>query len=611
MSEKLKVVAIGFSSGSVKLLEVFSRSNFIDEFYLGSTSIKDDQNLEGFKILNINKYLKENWRKVNVFIFIGSIGATTRLISSFVSNKEIDPGVIVTDKRGSKIIPLLNLHHSQTKNIALKINNFIGGEIIETNNSSVENLLNLESFGKNWGWLRSGSKENWSKLVINQSKKQIISFKQSSGNKLWKRCKSSRGLYQIGDLDDISDEGSTFYVGIQKYYQTTWHPPTLWLGIGCERNTNKKFIQDSLNHLLHDNNISVLSIAGIATVDLKKDEKAILDIAKDNQWPIKFYTAKQLSKVSVPNPSQAVFDEICSYSVAEASCLNASGKGAKLLIEKHIFTNKNSSGDRAGAVTLAIAESKNQFAPSRGHIHVIGSGPGDLSLLTIDAKIALSECPVWIGYKMYLDLLDPLLREDQIRIDSEITEEKKRCEKAISLAQEGIKVALVSSGDSSIYGMAGLLLELIQNLDKLIRPSFTIHPGISCMQLAASLAGCPLMNDFCTISLSDKLTPWEIIEKRIIGALLGDFVVAIFNPQSKERNWQLKKTIKMFLEKRQKNTPVLIARQVGRKDQKISFSTLEDFPTGQIDMLTLIIVGNSKTKIVDNKFISPRGYLKS
>ena len=109
--------------------------------------------------------------------------------------------------------------------------------------------------------------------------------------------------------------------------------------------------------------------------------------------------------------------------------------------------------------------------------------------------------------------------------------------------------------------------------------------------------------------MSDKLTPWEIIEKRIKGALLGDFVVAIFNPQSKERDWQLKKTIKMFLEKRKKETPILIARQVGRKDQKISFRTLEDFPYDQIDMLTLLIVGNSKTKLVGNKFISPRGYL--
>ena len=605
----MKVVAIGFSSSSIKLLEVFDGSNFIDESYLGSSSNQEYKNVKGIKNLNINNFLKENWRNVNVFIFIGSVGATTRLISSFISSKEYDPGVIVTDKRGSKIIPVLNLHHNQTKNIALKLHNLIGGEIVETNNSSLENLLNLDSFGENWGWRRSGSTKDWSKLVINQSKNQAISFKQFSGNELWKRCKSSKNLNHLDDCDDIYNQELTFFVGIKKQCQTTWHPPTLWLGMGCERNTNKKFIQDSLNQFLDDNEISLLSIAGIATVDLKKDEKAILDIARDNQWPIKFLTAKQLSKKNVPNPSQAVFDEIGSYSVAEASCLIAAGKDAKLLVEKHIVTNKKFSGDRAGAVTLAIAQSKNQFAPSRGHIHVIGSGPGNLSFLTIDAKVALSECPVWIGYKMYLDLLDPLLREDQIRIDSEITEEKKRCEKAISLAQEGIKVALVSSGDSSIYGMAGLLLELIQNLDKTVRPSFTIHPGISCIQLAASLAGSPLMNDFCAISLSDKLTPWEIIEKRIKGALLGDFVVAIFNPQSKERDWQLKKTIKMFLEKRKKETPILIARQVGRKDQKISFRTLEDFPYDRIDMLTLIIVGNSKTKLVGNKFISPRGYL--
>ena len=605
----MKVVAIGFSSSSIKLLEVFDGSNFIDESYLGSSSNQEYKNVKGIKNLNINNFLKENWRNVNVFIFIGSVGATTRLISSFISSKGYDPGVIVTDKRGSKIIPVLNLHHNQTKNIALKLHNLIGGEIVETNNSSLENLLNLDSFGENWGWRRSGSTKDWSKLVINQSKNQAISFKQFSGNELWKRCKSSKNLNHLDDCDDIYNKELTFFVGIKKQCQTTWHPPTLWLGMGCERNTNKKFIQESLNQFLDDNEISLLSIAGIATVDLKKDEKAILDIARDNKWPIKFLTTKQLSKKNVPNPSQAVFDEIGSYSVAEASCLIAAGKDAKLLVEKHIVTNKKFSGDRAGAVTLAVAQSKNQFAPSRGHIHVIGSGPGNLSFLTIDAKVALSECPVWIGYKMYLDLLDPLLREDQIRIDSEITEEKKRCEKAISLAQEGIKVALVSSGDSSIYGMAGLLLELIQNLDKTVRPSFTIHPGISCIQLAASLAGSPLMNDFCAISLSDKLTPWEIIEKRIKGALIGDFVVGIFNPKSKERDWQLKKTIKMFLEKRKKETPILIARQVGRKDQKISFRTLEDFPYDQIDMLTLLIVGNSKTKLVGNKFISPRGYL--
>ena len=121
----MKVVAIGFSSSSIKLLEVFNRSNFIDESYLGSSSNQECKNVKGIKNLNINNFLKENWRNVNVFIFVGSVGATTRLISSFISSKEYDPGVIVTDKRGSKIIPVLNLHHNQTKNIALKLHNLI------------------------------------------------------------------------------------------------------------------------------------------------------------------------------------------------------------------------------------------------------------------------------------------------------------------------------------------------------------------------------------------------------------------------------------------------------------------------------------------------------
>ena len=210
---------------------------------------------------------------------------------------------------------------------------------------------------------------------------------------------------------------------------------------------------------------------------------------------------------------------------------------------------------------------------------------------------------------MYLDLLEPIKRNDQVRIDSVLTEEKERCEKAISIAQQGIKVALISSGDAGIYGMAGLLLELIEEHEKEFRPSFQIHPGISSMQLAAALAGAPLMNDFCTISLSDKLTPWKVIEKRIEGALVGDFVVALFNPQSIERNWQLKRTVDLFLNFREKDTPVLIARQVGRQKQTKRFFTLESIPFEDIDMLSLIIVGNSKTKLLDNIFLTPRGYL--
>lgn len=318
----------------------------------------------------------------------------------------------------------------------------------------------------------------------------------------------------------------------------------------------------------------------------------------------------ELSKINTPNPSNVVLNEIGTPSVAEAACIMAAGEGSKLLKEKKIFKSIDSSKITFGAVTIAIAQSKNQYSPLTGEIHIIGSGPGDISYLTNDARKALSKCSIWIGYKMYLDLIKPLKRKDQVLIESNLTEERERCEKAIKLAEEGIKIALISSGDSGFYGMAGLLLELIQKVNKDFRPSFEIHPGISSMQLAAALGGAPLMNDFCSISLSDKLTPWESIEKRIAGALLGDFVIAIFNPQSLERNWQLKRAIELCLEYRLGNTPVLLGRQLGRENQSKRFFTLDSMPLKDIDMLSIIIIGNSKTTLIDEIFLTPRGYLK-
>ena len=375
--------------------------------------------------------------------------------------------------------------------------------------------------------------------------------------------------------------------------------------MGCERNTSKDLIANSLREFFETGNLSPHSIAGFATIDIKKDEKGILELAEENKLPIKFFTKEDLSKIIVPNPSNIVQKEIGTPSVAEASSLLAAGKESKLLKEKRIFKNQS------GAVTIAISESKSQYNPNNGEIHIIGSGPGDISFLTNNARKALSRCTVWIGYKMYLDLIKPLKRNDQVLIKSKLTEEKERCSKAIKLAEGGIKVALISSGESGFYGMAGLLLELLQKLDKKHRPYFEVHPGISSVQLAAALSGAPLMNDFCSVSLSDKLTPWSLIEKRIEGALIGDFVIALFNPQSIERNWQLKSVIDLCLKSRQGDTPVLIARQVGREKQSRKFFTLNSIPFKEIDMLSIIIIGNSQTTLVDEIFLTPRGYLQN
>ncbi|KGF96069.1 Cobalamin biosynthesis protein CbiG [Prochlorococcus marinus str. MIT 9201] len=598
----MKGIAIGLSNNSKEILKRLKKTEFVKEIYIAGSSKEDGKENEHIQVQKPREILLKKWQEIDLIIFIGSIAASIRIINSFLTSKEKDPGVIVIDKKCTKIVPLIGLHQSNTQNIACQIANFLGGEIIETNNSNDQSFLNLDAFGKQWGWGRSGKIKDWSKLVIKQAKNEEIFCKQLSGNSLWKTSESGEIINQINEKE-IEEPDSTFHVSIFKNHATTWHPPVLWIGIGCERNTSKELIAKSLNNLMESRNLSQQSIAGIATVNIKKDEKGILELAEEKNLPIKFFSKENLSTIIVPNPSSIVEKEIGTPSVAEASCLLAAGEESKLLEEKRIFKNQS------GAVSIAVAESKNQYNPTHGEIHIIGSGPGDISFLTSNAKKALSRCSVWIGYKMYLDLIKPLKRSDQVFIESKLTQEKERCIKAIKLAEEGIKVALISSGESGFYGMAGLLLELLQRIEKEYRPYFEVHPGISSVQLAAALSGAPLMNDFCSISLSDKLTPWSLIERRIEGALLGDFVIALFNPQSIERNWQLISVVDQCLKSRPDNTPVLIARQVGRENQSKKFFTLKTIPFKEIDMLSIIIIGNSQTTLIDEIFLTPRGYL--
>jgi len=600
----LKGIAIGFSNSSKVILKRLKKTEFIDEIYIASSAQKKKIEDNLIPVIKPKEFFKEKWKNLDLIIFIGSIGASIRLINCFLTTKDKDPGVIVIDKKGSKIIPLIGSHQANTQNIAFQISNLFGGEIIETNNSYDQNYLSIDSFGNQWGWKKSGDIKGWSEIVIKQAKKEKIFCKQLSGITLWKNSESAKDI-DFSFEADPNQKNSTFYISVYDLHKNTWHPPILWIGLGCERNTSKNLIANSLKKFFESSNLSPQSIAGLATIDIKKDEKGILELAEENKLPIKFFTREDLSEIIVPNPSNVVLKEIGTPSVAEASCLLAAGEASKLLKEKRIFKNKS------GAVTIAVAESKNQYNPTHGEIHIIGSGPGDISFLTNNARKALSRCTVWIGYKMYLDLIKPLKRSDQVLIESNLTEEKERCAKAIKLAEEGIKVALISSGESGFYGMAGLLLELLQKIKKEYRPYFEVHPGISSVQLAAALSGAPLMNDFCSISLSDKLTPWSLIEQRIEGALKGDFVIALFNPQSIERNWQLKSVIDICLQSRHEDTPILIARQVGRENQSKKFFTLKTIPFKEIDMLSIIIIGNSQTTLVDEIFLTPRGYLQN
>ena len=243
----------------------------------------------------------------------------------------------------------------------------------------------------------------------------------------------------------------------------------------------------------------------------------------------------------------------------------------------------------------------------QGKLAIVGIGPGDINLLSQRAKEALNECQVVVGYKTYIKLLSGLVDGKEI-ISSGMTEEIKRAEHAIEKVLEGKKVCLVSSGDSGIYGMAGIALELLSK-EELKKLKIQIIPAISAASSCASLLGAPLMHDFAVISLSDLLTDKRLIERRVKLAAQGDFVIVFYNPKSKKRVTPLKAAWQILMKYKSPQTPVGIVRNAYRNNEEVEITELKNmFCSRMIDMFTTIIVGNSKTYVRGKYMITPRGY---
>ncbi|OFO56576.1 precorrin-3B C(17)-methyltransferase [Porphyromonas sp. HMSC077F02] len=243
-----------------------------------------------------------------------------------------------------------------------------------------------------------------------------------------------------------------------------------------------------------------------------------------------------------------------------------------------------------------------------GKIYVIGIGPGSERDLTIGARDILGKVDVVVGYKYYFQFVSHYLRPDTECVDTGMRQETARAREAFRFADEGKEVAVISSGDAGIYGMAPLIYEMAEELKSAIE--IEVLPGISAFQTAASILGAPIGHDFCIISLSDLMTPWAKIERRIIAAAEADFITAIYNPKSVKRYWQIERLRELFLKERDANTPVGIVRQAGREDQEVTYTTLAEFDAEQIDMFTMVIIGNSQTFTTRNRMITPRGYYR-
>jgi len=241
-------------------------------------------------------------------------------------------------------------------------------------------------------------------------------------------------------------------------------------------------------------------------------------------------------------------------------------------------------------------------------IYIVGIGPGSPEDITPAAVSALGASDVVVGYKYYFQFIRPYLKPAAECIDTGMKRERERAALAFAQAATGRTVSIISSGDAGIYGMAPLMFEMRR--DEGLDVDLEVVPGISAFQKAAALLGAPMGHDFCVVSLSDLMTPWAVIERRIRAAAQADFVTAVYNPRSVERYWQLDRLRELFLEERSALTPVGYVRQAGRPEQQVVTTTLADLNPEAIDMFTVVIIGNSQTYLSDNRMITPRGYYR-
>jgi len=245
---------------------------------------------------------------------------------------------------------------------------------------------------------------------------------------------------------------------------------------------------------------------------------------------------------------------------------------------------------------------------------VVGTGPGENKEITFKAREALQDSSLVLGYSLYLDLIKELLDGKEV-IGYSMRREVQRCRKAVEEASQGRKVALVSGGDPGVYGMAGILLQVLEKSEaenggagSAVEVDVEIIPGITSAGAAAASLGAPLMHDFVVISLSDLLTPWETIERRLYAAADGDFVVVLYNPRSKRRQKHLERARDILLSGKSSDTPAGIVRNASRENESVEITTLERLPEHQVDMTTTVVIGNNSTYLWSDKMITPRGY---
>jgi len=529
-------------------------------------------------------HLRDLFRAGRPIVGLSAAGILIRAVAPLLDDKRAEPPVIALADDGGAVVPLLGGHRGANE-LAEALADKLG--IAAAVTTAGDRCFGLALDAPPEGW-RLGNSKNYKAFMADLLSGSEVRLDDSSH---WLRDSalpfSETGALTIRVTHEAC-EGSA--------QELVYHPACLAVGVGCERGCAPEELIALVRETLAEYGLAAGAVAALVSIDLKADEAAVHGAAVDLGVPARFFDVAALAaeEPRLATPSELVRREVGVAGVAESAALAAAGPEGTLLVPKA----------KSRRATCAIALAPGPIDPAaigrpRGRLAVVGLGPGDRDWRTPEVERELRRATDLVGYRLYLDLIGSLA-EGKPAHAYELGEEEARVRRALDLAAEGRHVALVCSGDPGIYAMASPLFELLEREKRVDwnRVEIAVAPGLSALQAAAARVGAPLGHDFCAISLSDLMTPWPVIERRLEAAAVGDFVVALYNPVSGRRRHQLIRAVEILSAHRPAETPVVLARNLGRPGEAVTVIDLDALTPDQVDMLTLVLVGSSETRRV-------------
>ena len=521
--------------------------------------------------------LREAWRTCDAVVAFLSVGAVVRVLAPLLGDKATDPPVVCVDESLTFAVAVLGGHHGANP-LAQRLAGVLGCRPVVTTASESGAVTPLDSYGADLGF-----------TLPDRTPLASVGAAILSGEPV--RIEGADGWPLPPLPPNVSPDAPPARRIVVSDEEVrgealVYRPKTLVVGVGSARGVTAGEVAALVTEAL--SGYAPESVRCLATADLKADEQGILQAARERGWEVVTHPAPALAAVNVPNPSEIVRAEVGTPSVAEAAALLSAGPGAELVVPKR----------KSAMATVAVARSR-----PRGRLSVIGLGPGARDLLTPRAVASLQRSSVVVGLDQYVEQVRDLIRPGTRVLVSGLGQEEERARTAVAEASAGNAVALVGSGDAGVYAMASPALEFAgTDID------VEGVPGITAAVAASNILGAPLGHDHAYISLSDLHTPWEVIERRVTAAAEGDFTVCFYNPRSRARDWQLPKALSILAGHRPPETPVGYVRDATRDGETVTLTTLADLDPAHVDMLTVVVVGSSRSRTVAGRFVTPRGY---